>query len=207
MLIWMGVGLWVLALCAGRSTKSQGFQQTTWPSRPLSGLLEVRGRAGTAPNPWNLPALGVPPQTPQKNTDHPNGRGFGVLLYCLTAKKSFAGRHHCGPRTQGGFTLPHRAVGTLGRGPQWEPLARHWRVFVVRSHITAGYDLLRASACVCCEITQGVRFLTGIVVCMMSDPDHTSQGARFVTGIGLCMLRDHTSQRVRFVTGIGLCLL
>ena len=53
-------------------------------------------------------------------------------------------------------------------------------MFVVSSR---GYDLSRASACGCCEIAQGVRFITGIVVCVMSDPDHTSQGARFVTGM------------------------
>ena len=33
----MGVGLWVLAACAGRSTKSKGFQQTTWPGRAGQG--------------------------------------------------------------------------------------------------------------------------------------------------------------------------
>ena len=48
------------------------------------------------------------------------GRGRG-RLYCLTAKKSFAGRRHYSPRTPGGFTLPHRADGTLGRGPRSEP--------------------------------------------------------------------------------------
>ena len=68
--------------------------------------------------PW-----GYPPQTPQKSTDHPNGGGFGVLLYCLTAKKSLAGRRHYSPRVPKGFTLPHRAVGTLGRGPRSEPRA------------------------------------------------------------------------------------
>ena len=67
--------------------------------------------------------LEVPLQTPQKSTDHANGGGFGVLLYCLTAKKSFAGRRHYSPRVPGGFTLPHRAVGTLGRGPRSEPRA------------------------------------------------------------------------------------
>ena len=76
----------------------------------------------------------------------------------------------------------------------------HRRVFVVSPR---GCDLSRASACGCCEIAQGVRFITGIVVCVMSDPDHTSQGHDLL----LAWLRDHTSQRVRFVTGIGVCLL
>ena len=50
LLIWMGVGLWVLAACAGCSTKSKGFQQTTWPSRPLSAKTgrAGQGRAGRA---------------------------------------------------------------------------------------------------------------------------------------------------------------
>ena len=34
-LSWIGVGLCVLAACAGRSTKSKGFQQTTRPSHPV----------------------------------------------------------------------------------------------------------------------------------------------------------------------------
>ena len=58
-----------------------------------------------------------------QSTDDINGGGFGVLLYCLTAKKSFAGRRHCSPRIPGGFTLPHRFVETLGRGPRSEPRA------------------------------------------------------------------------------------
>ena len=44
-----------------------------------------------------------------------------VHLYCLTAERSFAGRRHYSPRVPGSFTLPHRAVGTLGRGPRSEP--------------------------------------------------------------------------------------
>ena len=35
LLEWIGAGLWVLAACAGRSTRSNGFQQTTRPSPPL----------------------------------------------------------------------------------------------------------------------------------------------------------------------------
>ena len=65
--------------------------------------------------------LGAP--RPPGITLHPNGEGFGVLLYCLTAKKSFAGRRHCSPRIPGGFALPHRSDGTLGRGPRSEPRA------------------------------------------------------------------------------------
>ena len=150
LLIWMGVGLWVLAACAGRSTKSQGFQQTTWPSRPLSGLLEVRGRAGTAPNPWNLPALGVPPQTPQKNTDHPNGRGFGVLLYCLTAGKVIRGA--------ASLRSPY-----TGRLYPPSPCCRD-----ARPGASVGASSA-ALACVCREITHhgGVRFVAGIGVCLL----------------------------------------
>ena len=74
-------------------------------------LSRLQGRAGQGRG------------TPPKSTDDTNGRGFGVLLYCLTATKSFAGRRHYSPRIPGGFTLPHRLVETLGRGPRSEPRA------------------------------------------------------------------------------------
>ena len=67
-------------------------------------------------------AWGYTPRPP-KSTDDPNGGGLGVLLYCPTAKKSFAGRRHDSPRVPGGFTLSHRSDGTLGRGPRSEPRA------------------------------------------------------------------------------------
>ena len=69
----------------------------------------------------------------------------------------------------------------------------------------------------------------GIVVCMMSDPDHTSQGARFVTGVACvcCEITHHSGYDLlaasacvcceithhggggglRFVTGIGLSVV
>ena len=50
------------------------------------------------------------------------GRGRAARPYCLTAKKLLAGRRHYSPRVPQSFTLPHRAVGTLGRGPRSEPL-------------------------------------------------------------------------------------
>ena len=40
------------------------------------------------------------------------------LLYCLTVKRSIAGRRHYSPRIPKGFTLPHRSDGTLGREPR-----------------------------------------------------------------------------------------
>ena len=36
--------------------------------------------------------LGVPPQTPNTDRKHLDGGGFGALLSCVTANKSFAGR-------------------------------------------------------------------------------------------------------------------
>ena len=42
---------------------------------------------------------------------------------CLTAVRQFAGRRDYSPRLPGGFTLPHRADGRLGRGPRSEPRA------------------------------------------------------------------------------------
>ena len=116
--------------------RKASFQQTTWPSRPVRA---GQGRAGrgqgrsalthNTPAAWNSPAWGprppskYPSRPPKKAQTTPTVVGFGVLLYCLTAKKSFAGRRHYSPRVPGGFTLPHRAVGTLGRGPRSKPRA------------------------------------------------------------------------------------
>ena len=73
---WITVGLWVLAACAGRSTRSKGSQQTLRLSHPVrvarkqakndfSGQAGWRGRslgpAQKAPGPWNLPAWGRDP--------------------------------------------------------------------------------------------------------------------------------------------------
>ena len=51
------------------------------------------------------------------------GRVFGVWSVFAgkwevptTAETSCAGRRHYSPRLPGGFTLPHRSDGTLGRG-------------------------------------------------------------------------------------------
>ena len=54
----------------------------------------------------------------QGSTHDPNGGGFGVLLYCRQRSHSRGG-----VTTPGGFTLPHRLVETLGRGPRSEPRA------------------------------------------------------------------------------------
>ena len=63
-------------------------------SLPFAGTGQEPGiRQPAAPDP-----LGGTPQTPQKSTDHPNGRGFGILLYCLTAERSIAEQRHYGPR-------------------------------------------------------------------------------------------------------------
>ena len=48
---------------------------------------------------------------------------MAVGLGCLTAERSIAEQRHYGPRIPGGFTLPHRLVETLGRGPRSEPRA------------------------------------------------------------------------------------
>ena len=82
---------------------------------------------------------------------------------------------------------------------------------------------MRASACVCCEITQGVRFITGIVYDVRSR-SHITRGticywhrpvyvARSHITVGtIChwhrrafVVRSHMTG-VRFVTGIGVCL-
>ena len=137
--------MWVLAACAGCSTRSKGSQQALRLSHPVrvarnfsrkgwwlffkDGSGQGQGRAGPgqagqgqagicqpgAPN-----FLGVP-QTPRTDQHHVNGQGFGVLLYCLTAERSTAGLGHCGPCRPGTFT--RRSDGTLGRGPRSEPRA------------------------------------------------------------------------------------
>ena len=52
-----------------------------------------------------------------------------------------------------------------------------------------GYDLLRASACVCCEVAQhrGYGLYWHRLVYIVRSHMHM-QGVRFVTGIGVCML-------------------
>ena len=50
---WIGVGLWILAACAGRSTRSKGFQQAVCPSHPVrvarSVQLSLTGKALAVP--------------------------------------------------------------------------------------------------------------------------------------------------------------
>ena len=48
--------------------------------------------------------------------------GLGPSLL-PNGKRSIAGLGHYSPRIPGGFTLPHRSDGTLGRGPRSEPRA------------------------------------------------------------------------------------
>ena len=45
---WITVGLWVLAACAGRSTRSkQGFPTNTWPFAPCQGCSKARESRAT----------------------------------------------------------------------------------------------------------------------------------------------------------------
>ena len=96
-------------------------------SHPVRVAREIRGVAPSdRPRRPRAPGLcqpdqGVPTRLCQ---DTPKGPpGFGVHLYCLTAERSMAGLCHYSPRIPGGFTLPHRFDGTLGRGPRSEPRA------------------------------------------------------------------------------------
>ena len=98
--------------------------------RPASGL-GLAGGAGRAGGAGGRGAGGAggagggggQGRAGQGRAGHTNGGGFGVLLYCLKPKKSFAGRRHYSPRIPEGFTLPHRLVETLGRDPRSEPRA------------------------------------------------------------------------------------
>ena len=91
------------------------------PGAGQGGRARRRGRA-VEELPVGQTLLGAP-QDPLKKHKPRQWWGCGVLLYCLTAKKSFAGRRHYSPRLPGGFTLPRRSDGTLGRGPRSEPRA------------------------------------------------------------------------------------
>ena len=91
------------------------------PGAGQGGRARRRGRA-VEDLPVGQTLLGAP-RDPLKKHKRRQWRGCGVLLYCLTAKKSFAGRRHYSPRLPGGFTLPRRSDGTLGRGPRSEPRA------------------------------------------------------------------------------------
>ena len=129
---WITVGLWVLAACAGRSTRSKGSQQTL---RTLSKTRVPKTWSTRTPCIWDR--LQPPDPTPRTGPEGPGSlesagrapdppstsRGFGVLLspYCLTAERSIAGLGHHRPCIPGGFTLPHHPDGTLGRGPRSEP--------------------------------------------------------------------------------------
>ena len=74
--------------------------------------------------PWNLPGWGprplkVPAQTPQKTHKHPNDEGFGVLLYCLTARGQWRGWVTTGlvyrEASPSLTVLTRRSAGGLGR--------------------------------------------------------------------------------------------
>ena len=84
--------------------------------------------AQKAPGPWNLPAWGpdppggTPPDPPKKARCTQWSWVWGPSLL-PNGKRSIAGLGHHSPRIPGGFTLPHRSDGTLGRGPRSEPRA------------------------------------------------------------------------------------
>ena len=107
----------------GLPTNNSSLAPCERPWRRLLGLPSPNiGVFGIAP--WTDPrALGDPwdHNRPKKHA----GEGFGVHLYCLTAglgllakRSKIEGRRHYSPRRLGGFTLPHRCDGTLGRGPR-----------------------------------------------------------------------------------------
>ena len=129
---WNTVGLWVLAACASRSTRSKGSQQTLRLSHPVrvarkqskAGRFSRRGwwpfaqahlsgegqgtgtrrppkppgsfwrlmgpppRTGPGScQPWGPRPFGGSPQTPPSTDQNDiNSEGFGVLLYCRTAR-------------------------------------------------------------------------------------------------------------------------
>ena len=122
MLRWIGVGLWVLAACAGRSTKSMGFHQTPRTLQglaPSQGGAEGRGRAGhgakargqEAKGARGLFGFGCLFLCCWKMAGSPLGPAHVPAWGCLTAVRQLAGRRDYSPRLPGGFTLPHRADG------------------------------------------------------------------------------------------------
>ena len=117
-----------------RSAVGQGFQGV--PERGVSGRVPRRVR-GVPSIPgrfdvcrpvkgvWNLPGQGplegVPPD-PKKNTQTPQCLQFGVLI--TKGLRPWSERSQPLPsRLPGGFTLPHRSVEMLGRGPRSKPRA------------------------------------------------------------------------------------
>ena len=122
---WIPVGLWVLAACAGRSTRSkQGFPTNNWPLAPCQGCSKAgQGRATFEKRVLGLDAgqgqggqgragQGRPgtPQTPRTDQKDFNSEGFGVLLCCLTAERSMAGLRHYSPCNENREVLPSLAV-------------------------------------------------------------------------------------------------
>ena len=94
--------------CEDARCSLAGSPLQTGPERPGSLNLPA----------WSpRPPWGYRPDT-QDRPKHINGEGFGVHLHCLTAERSIAGLDHYRPCIPGGFALPHRSDGTLGRGPR-----------------------------------------------------------------------------------------
>ena len=127
---------------------------------------------------------------------------------CCGHRRVSVVRSHGGVRFIAGIVSGHRRVYDVrSRSHITGGTICYWHrpVYVARSHITVGTicHWHRRAFVVRSHMT-GVRFVTGIGVCLFRD--HTSQRVRFVTGIGVCLLRDHTSQGVPFVTGIGVCM-
>ena len=104
---WIRVGLWVLAACAGRSSRSTGFQPTTrlgspvtaGPGRPRKAKTTSMCVSGNLARrlPRNVPAWGirvlgnfqVAPRTPgptQKSSVDDSGAGLGSYMYRADAR-------------------------------------------------------------------------------------------------------------------------
>ena len=108
-----------LAPCQGCSKAEQS--STTFREEIVAFCVTGGAWTGAPDPPGGTPQ--TPPSTDPKKHVAPNDKGFGVLLYCLTARGQIAGLGHYSPRIPGSFTLPHRSDGTLGRGPRSEPRA------------------------------------------------------------------------------------
>ena len=88
-----------------------GSPLRTGPGGP--GSLESTS-LGPRLGPGSLESASLGPQTPL---------GVPPQVSRTDSKRSIARLGHYSPRIPGGFTLPHRSDGTLGRGPRSEPRA------------------------------------------------------------------------------------
>ena len=140
---WITVGLWVLAACAGRSTRSKGSQQTLRLSHPV--------RVARKPAKNDFSRFGSPARTrlgrrvlkglegPLKGSRNWRGqdcelRGLECSRDCLKADDK-AGRRGLVAKPLRAPTLPSRFVGQLGKTPvdvaRLTPLSVNRGVFFV----------------------------------------------------------------------------